>query len=338
MSTILIAEDDRISALTFNRVLERAGHQVTVVGDGAEAIALLRRQRFDVLVTDWMMPRIDGIQLIEQTRKLIDPVPFIVMVTAIASEEARQRSLDAGADYYLAKPVSLHELAGVVADGLARQHQPPPIMERPAPRTGVVPPYVGVVVAVSTGGPQALGPALRTIPADLAAPVFVVQHAPAWMMETFAPRLASDVQLPVELAQDGARPQPGRIYLANGDRHLAIDPNPVRMRQVDAPKENYIRPAADWLFRTAAPVFGEYCVAVVMTGLGRDGALGAGHIAAQGGVVLAQDPATCTMPFMPQAVLNLGIVKETVPLTGIGEAVTSQVRRLNAKLRRAQAA
>lgn len=341
---VLVAEDDTVSALTFRRSLERAGYEVSVAADGEEAWELLKEQKFEALLTDWMMPRTDGIELIKRVRASGEMAPFIAMITAVASPEAKRWALDAGADYYVPKPVSLRDLVTIVEDGLARRRQPEPDLSQAPilPHVGrpgwALPPSVGVVIAASTGGPQSLGPALGSIAPTSDAAYFLVQHAPPWMLDTFAGRLGAELRLPVHLAEEGMEPQVGNLYLGAGDQHLVMARKPFAMHVVDGPKDNFIRPSADWLFRSAATVFGAYCVAVVMTGLGHDGTVGAAHIAATGGVVIAQDPSTTVMPYMPASVIKAGLASSVVELEGIGREIEGHVSRLSARLNEARAA
>ena len=124
----------------------------------------------------------------------------------------------------------------------------------------------------------------------------------------------------------------GEIYVAPGDRHLTITPNRLKRRLVDDPPENYVRPSADPLLRSAARAFGRYCIAAVMTGLGRDGASGASHVAKAGGIVIAQDPATAVAPSMPRTIIEMGITENVVPLTEIALAISRHIHILSDKL------
>ena len=133
--------------------------------------------------------------------------------------------------------------------------------------------------------------------------------------------------MPVRLAQDGMKIAPGTVYLAPGDVHMVVNPDTLEIALVDDPPENYCRPAADPLFRSIATAFGKRCVAAVFTGMGRDGSIGAGYIAAAGGVVLAQDPKTATIGSMPQSVIDLRLANVVEPLDQMPEAIMLEVRR-----------
>lgn len=327
---VLIAEDDPASALDVERSLARAGHSAVIARDGLAALDSLTHQTFDALLTDWMMPRMDGIELIRRVRATIRPVPVIVVFTALASADARARALDAGADDYLARPCPTQEVLRVLESCLARRAQPKPRPSADLPRTHAPgrAPFAGVVVAASTGGPAALATLLRSLPVLPAAAVFAVLHGPAWMIETFAARARKESAMPVHLASDGMIAAPGMIFLAPGDRHMTIEPGSFKIRLLEEPLVNFVRPAADPLFRSAALAFGSRCVAVVLTGMGRDAATGCEHVAAAGGVVLAQDPAGAVARSMPQTVIEMGLATSVAPLREIAAAISRSVEEV----------
>ena len=330
---ILIAEDDATSARVLQRALTKGGYDVTVARDGIDALAAMKQKSFDALLTDWMMPRMDGIELIRQVRRTADPVPVIIVVTALVSDTARIHALEVGADDYLAKPYQLRKVLELLENCLARKHQPalapPAVSVGPNPEP---PPFVGVVIGASTGGPQAIKEVIHSLGHQAKAGFFVVLHAPPWALEAFAQSLQRTAKMKVNLAEEGMHAVPGEIYLASGNRHLVIATAPLRLCLLDEPPENYVRPAADPLFRSAARAFGRHCIATVMTGLGRDAASGASHVADAGGLVIVQDPATAAAPSMPRTVIDMGITKNVAPLADIAHAISRNIRTLSSDL------
>ncbi len=328
---ILIAEDDATSARILERILSKQGYQTWLASDGREALALARQHSFDAVLTDWMMPHVDGMELIRQIRSAPRPAPFIMVVTSLDGAQAREHALRAGADDYLAKPYGSAELLTRLQDGIARYLQPAPRSRPIVPRSvGAPPPFLAVCIATSTGGPETLSTLLRHLPATPMAAFLLVVHGPAWMLETLAERLRPLLAMPIKLAVHGEKLAPGTIYLAPGDRHLLVRPGSLTLDLSDAPQENYVRPAADPLFRSAAQVFGRHCIAVVLTGLGRDGTLGAAQVAGAGGVVIAQDPATAVASSMPQTVIDSGSVTTVAPLERMATTLSDHIRRLTA--------
>lgn len=324
---ILIAEDNIQHALVLKTIMAIEGHQVTIVKNGSDAIKILEQKEFDLLITDWMMPIMDGIELIRAVRKSIRPVPVIIMVTALSSDEAREHALDSGADDFIVKPAQNKDILNRINEAFERHSQPEPDLDdligtKPI---GDNPDFVGVVIASSTGGIQSIPSLFSKIQSNVNAVFYIAQHGPAWMLESFAQRLNSQTYLRAQIATHNQDSIPGNIYIAPGDKHLVIEPYTYKMLLNSNPKENHVRPSADPLFRSAAEAFGHSSIAVVMTGLGRDGATGAAHISLVNGKVVVQDPATAIAPSMPQTVINAKIPCKVVPLQELGDNLSSLI-------------
>ncbi len=333
---ILVAEDELTNSILLKRLLSKAGYSVVVAHNGSDALKHIEREQFDALLTDWMMPEMDGIELIRRVRQKTIPVPLIIMITALVSEGARSYALESGADDYIAKPIDVEELLSRVRDGLNKTEQSLPVgisgMENVTRETEILPPFPAVVIATSTGGPPTLIEIFRKIPEDINASFFIVQHGPPWMLETFSQRLQRDTKLKVSLAVNDIIAETGNIYIAPGDKHMRVEPGSLKIVLDDGPKENFVRPAADPLFRSAADSFGSYCIAVVLTGLGRDGAQGAAQIASHKGKVLVQDPDTAVAPSMPRTVIESGITYNLHTLLEMSDAIVTGVNELSSVL------
>lgn len=332
---ILVAEDDLDNARLLENILRKNEHSVEVVSDGAKALQRLRYEKFDALLTDWMMPEMDGVTLIQRVRAEVESTPLILMITAINDDEARQKVLRAGADDFLIKPYRSTDVVRVLSDGFARLNQPFPTREASVVtpvRVNGLPPFVGVVVAAGTGGPADIHQFFKSIDQNCPAAFFIVQHGPDWMMKILARELQQESGFPCHVAFQDLQPAMGHIHIAPGDHHLVIYPPPVSLGLNQEPKENYLRPSADCLFRSAASVFGEFCAAVILSGMGRDGSQGAGSIKASGGAVFVEDPKAAAAPSMPQTALDSKVANAVLPLQMLGEAVTDYATRLNEKL------
>jgi two-component system chemotaxis response regulator CheB len=181
-----------------------------------------------------------------------------------------------------------------------------------------------VVLAASLGGLSAIEQVLAPLPADFAAPVVVVQHISPRRPSQFPELLLRRLRLAVRWANEGQRLCPGTVYLAPRDRHLVMTARDVCALS-DGPRVHWARPAADPLFESVAEHYGPRALAVVLTGRLSDGAAGALALRRAGGVVIAQDPATCAAPDMPRAVIRLGAADFVLPLTGVSNAMLSLV-------------
>lgn len=337
-ASVLLAEDDPASAKLLEVILQNAGLDVVHVSDGEAALALLARRPFDVLVTDWMMPKIDGIELCRRVRAEIPEHPALIMLTALASPEARSHALASGADDFLGKPAAPKAVVDAVRGAIARRLQPSP----KTPQTQAAKPvrnvpFVAVGVAASTGGPAALGLLLPRLWLSEHVCTFVVQHGPAWMLEDLVKRLADQTKVPVVLGRTGLVPQGNQIIVGPGDHHMVLDRTPLGLRLLSTAPENYVRPSADPLFRSLAACCGRFTVGVVLTGLGRDGGLGAVAIRDAGGGIMIQARSTCVAPHMPQTIVDLSIEHEEIPLDTIASRITSRAEVLARQLQKQEA-
>jgi two-component system chemotaxis response regulator CheB len=181
--------------------------------------------------------------------------------------------------------------------------------------------YHTVAIAASLGGIGALSTVLSELPADFPLPILVVQHLRRERPSLLPGILARRTALPVKPAEDGDRPAPGRVYVAPPDRHLVVRPDGALGLSCGAPV-NFCRPSADVLFRSLAEVFGPRAIAVVLTGMGRDGARGVEAVAEAGGTAIAQDPASAEAADMPRAAVDIGRADLVLPADRIGFALT----------------
>jgi two-component system, chemotaxis family, protein-glutamate methylesterase/glutaminase len=185
-----------------------------------------------------------------------------------------------------------------------------------------------VVIGISTGGPNALREVFAHIAADLGKPVVVVQHMPAGFTEEFAASLDRICPLEVKEAADGDVLKPGRVLIAPGDWHVTVEKRSLAgiVRVNQDPPENGHRPSADVLFRSVAREYGNRALAVIMTGMGKDGALELGSIYREGGVTLGQDEGSSVVYGMPKVAFEMGNVMEQVPLNRMAERISALAR------------
>ncbi len=302
---------------------------VAVAGDPYEARAILETRPVDVVTLDLEMPRMDGLTFLRHLMRDF-PLPVIVVSSLAGDGEAALACLSQGAVGLVAKPSGAATLEGLVADlteliigaaaetRFAAKPTEPVRAPLPArPRRGFI------VVGASTGGTQALEALFRTFPASFP-PVVAVIHMPAGFTAAFARRLDTLVPMTVKEAEDGETLTAGTIYIAPGNRHVLVRGG-VRhtLSLSEGPKVYNQRPAVDVLFRSAAQTGGASVCGVLLTGMGKDGALGLKAIRDAGGSTAAQDEATSVIFGMPKEAIALGAAQTVLPLPRIGEWVAS---------------
>jgi two-component system chemotaxis response regulator CheB len=183
-----------------------------------------------------------------------------------------------------------------------------------------------VALGISTGGPQALTQMLPQLPANLPAPMLIVQHMPAMFTRSLAEDLDRRCALRVREARDGEPVLPGAILIAPGGRQMkiALEEKQTVVRITDDPPENSCQPSVDYLFRSVAEIYGSRAIGVLMTGMGNDGVAGCRQLHRRGAPVLAQDEDSCVVFGMPRDPIEEGFARP-VPL---GEMAAAIVRLL----------
>jgi two-component system chemotaxis response regulator CheB len=189
------------------------------------------------------------------------------------------------------------------------------------------PPVAIVAIGASTGGPNALSVLLSQLPADFPVPIVIVQHMLATFTRHFADRLASQCRIKIVEATAGEPLEPGQAYIARGDHHLLVERRGGRagLAMNQDMVENFCRPAVDVLFRSVAHTYGASTLALVLTGMGHDGLLGATAIRDAGGEVLVQDEATSVVWGMPGFVARAGVASQVVSIDQLGGEVMRRV-------------
>lgn len=185
-----------------------------------------------------------------------------------------------------------------------------------------------VIIASSTGGPRALTALFSSLPKGFPAPILIVQHMPQGFTDSFAKRLDSIGTVPCQEAREGERIIPGLALIAPGGRHMIIKPDHT-IGFSDDPQIHGVRPAADYLFKSAAAVYGSRCLGAVLTGMGKDGAQGALEVMKRGGLTLGESEKSCVIYGMPKAAKDLGAIAEEFPIEQMAGALVSCLTRRN---------
>lgn len=314
---VLVCEDSRTYATALRRVLEHEGDitVAAVCATAREAIDALPRIRPDLLTIDLELPGMAGLRAVEEIMSSW-PLPILVLSAHIgAQSDEAAAALAAGALDAVAKnDLDLHDPAGAAGAAfrrrvkvLGRAHviRHPRAALKAGPSAGLARHSSVIGACASSGGPQILARLLEVLPADYPIPLLIVQHIGTGFTEGLARWLDQSVRLPVAVATDGARASPGAWIAPEGAHlkftatgRLSLDRHTVVGRH---------RPSGDALFESIAASAGKAGVAIVLSGMGADGAAGAAAVRSCGGLAIAQDKESSAVYGMPRAAISLGV-------------------------------
>lgn len=341
---VLVVDDSAFIRKVVKQMLMRSPF-IDVVGtarDGAEALELVAKLSPDVVTLDLVMPGMDGLEFLR--RQMANrPLPVVVCSIAHESAEMALAAFDYGAVEFVQKPTALatdrvHEMAdeliakvkaasqvqmahAVAIDENVMSIEPLEVLNEPGQADIVA-------IGISTGGPQALRHFLPLLPANFPVPILVVLHMPVGYTEMYAQRLNQICSLEVVEARDGDLVRAGAVFIAPAGRHMQVLKRPDGTRRIHLdlrPFDTQHRPSVDVLFRSVAEVYKERSLALVMTGMGTDGVLGAAHIKAIGGRVLTEAESSCVVYGMPRAVVEASLSDRSAPLDQIARTVMEMV-------------
>ena len=338
---VLVVDDSAYVRKVVTQMLGRSPF-IEVVGiarDGVEALELTAELEPDVVTCDLNMPIMDGVTFVRE-QMARRPVAILIISIAAGAGEQVLAALDAGAVDFVQKPTALAterlmDMADELIDKVkaaARAPRRAPAAKtaaallpmRPATGRGV---YDILVMGVSTGGPQALKLIIPRLPADFPVPVAMVLHMPIGYTEMYAQKLNEISALHVVEASEGQLVQPGTVFLAPAGRHLSFrrDGDLVRTHLDVRPLDTPHRPSVDALFQSAAEIYEDRVLGVVMTGMGSDGRDGAAWIKARGGGILTEAEESCIVYGMPRSVVEAGLSDAAIPLDRLADAIMERI-------------
>ena len=320
---------------------------VATANDGEEALAAVRDKRPDVITMDLHMPKMDGYTA---TRAIMEsfPTPVVVVTgSSSASELATTiNALEAGALAVVKRPNGIQhpdyaktarELIQTVklmsevkvVKRWTRQKKTTSLADKPMAQEAEPNQSQIRLVAIgsSTGGPQALQQILAKLPKNFRAPILIVQHIAAGFTEGLAQWLAEAADFPVEVAADGQQILPGRAYLAPNGFQTTVDGR-ERIALSASGAENGHLPSVSVLFRSVGAAYGANAVAVLLTGMGRDGAVELGLMKANGAITIAQDSESSIIHGMPGAAIERGGATYVLPPEKIAAMLTNLTNNL----------
>ena len=360
---VLVVDDSVVIRRLLTAVLDSA-HDIEVVGystNGRLALDKVQQLEPDVVSLDVMMPEMDGIECVRELRKTWLHLP-VIMFSSLTEKGAKvtMEALEAGANDFVMKPWktdnfsdSVGQVSGQLLDKIRALHnanlhrsngpqgtrssgRPTQVAPRRLPPgipTGTIlrgtPSKIeALIIGSSTGGPNALNELFSALRGDLNIPILIAQHMPPMFTKLLAERLEKECQYRVTEAVQGEPIEAGHVYIAPGDWHMRIKRKGVAVvidLQQDQPV-NSCRPAVDPMFESAVQVYGGGLLAVILTGMGHDGAAGCVEVAKAGGQVVIQDEETSVVWGMPGAVAEAGVADRILPLNQIAGEVGVRIQ------------
>jgi len=344
MIRLAVVDDSAFVRKALYRVFD-GSESIQVVGlasSGEELLANLAGWQPDLVTLDLNMPGIGGLPTLDRILEW-RRIPVIILSTHSAKDapltiEALHRGAVDFIDKQAISLVDFSALRGLLVEKIAliadRGQLARPVRK---PKAAVPPPaidaapsslsvdFAGIAIGASTGGPPAIQQVLEEIGAPPSVPIVIVQHMPVGFTRAFADRLNSHLRIAVREAVHGEILARGTAYIAPAGLHLKIRREADRVQAVLAnyPDDVSHRPSVDVLFDSVASVWGSATIAVLLTGMGRDGAEGLAKLRAGGAWTIAQDEATSTVYGMPKAAQELGAAIESLPLGMVGHRIST---------------
>lgn len=334
---IAIVNDMMMAAECLRRVVERhPGYEVAwIAKNGAQAVQMCLNDKPDLILMDMVMPVMGGA---EATRQIMAqcPCPILVVTSSLETNAALVfETMGAGAldavktpvlssshgetdvEEFLRKVDMLHRLSSYKADKASNQ-------KREFLSNGKSLGNPLIVIGSSSGGPNALETVISSLPANLAAPVVIVQHIDSNFSRELAEWLDKSCNIAVHLAEFGQKPKVGHVYVADAKEHLVIDASGFFQYQ-EIEDWHVYQPSVDVFFESVVNNWFGDVVAVMLTGMGRDGAKGMLALHRAGHYTVAQNEATCAVYGMPKAAVEEGAVTDVLPLADIGPTLIGRL-------------
>lgn len=333
---VLIVDDSALIRSVMNEIIRKEPDMevVGVAPDPIVARELIKQTNPDVLTLDVEMPRMDGLDFLEKLMRL-RPMP-VVMVSSLTERgsEITLRALELGAVDFVTKPKlsiqsGMLEYAELITDKIraaakakvrARTIPHPELNKGPSEglpliRNPLTSSEKLIIIGASTGGTEAIKDFLMQMPSDCPG-ILITQHMPEGFTRSFAKRLDSLCKITVKESEGGERVLPGHAFIAPGHSHLMLARSGANyVTQLDqGPPVNRHRPSVDVLFESAARCAGKNAVGVILTGMGKDGAVGMLSMKNAGAYNFAQDEASCVVFGMPREAIAIGATHEVGPL------------------------
>lgn len=338
---VLIIDDSTVIRQLLKNALE-VYDKINVIGTAANGQIGLEKIKLyspDLVLLDIEMPVMDGIETLKNMVQQF-PAVKVIMCSTLSAEGAQITldCLDIGASDFVTKPGNLNQSANqqpfhellyekiislVIQEPVTRFKPSTPITQTKRIDASIN----AIGIGISTGGPDALLKLIPELPKTLSVPVFIVQHMPAMFIKLLVERIQIKSEVRVCEATHSQKVNPGTVYIAPGDHHMTVENNQGNyfIKLNETPPVNYSRPSVDVLFESLATAYQEHILAVVMTGMGKDGLMGCQKIKEHSGLIYTQDQNTSTVWGMPGAVINAGLSHKTIALPEISGAILEAI-------------
>lgn len=300
-----------------------------IARNGVDALEKIDRLNPDIITLDIEMPRMNGLETLKEIKKKYD-IP-VIMLSSIKKTDVTIEALELGAVDFIEKPENLNENLDKFKNELelkvnslvgckncTKNTRKKVVLNKNISKTNAI------VIGASTGGPKALVYLIENLSSPIDMPIFIGQHMPKGFTLSFAERLDKLTTARVVEAKDNMRIENGTIYLAPGDFHLRLENGYIKLSSES--KLHGVRPAVDYLFESAAKIYGDKLVGIILTGMGRDGTNGMRDIRKNGGTTIAQDEATSVVFGMPGSAIENGVVDEVLSLENISKTLNKIIR------------
>lgn len=342
MVKVLIVDDSVFMRTIIKDMLSR-DTSIEIVGtasDGVDALEQIRELNPDIVSLDIEMPGMNGLDLLRELKK-IQKRPRILMLSSLTSKDAEltREAMLLGADDFMVKPRNLPTIREISMELISKlKHLAAlPLLSEPR-KTRILPTRAAdrvVLIGSSAGGPPQMDILLSMLPPDLSAAVIITQHMPVGFTAPLAERFNRIASMPVKETRNGDRLHTGEILLSKAGVHTIISGvmgkdgrTTGRIVHTTSPPVHGVRPAVDKTFESAARVYGNNTVAVILSGMGNDGGAGASAIKQGGGISLICDEKDCLVYGMARSAIRHNAVDQVIPLKKLAESIEQHVLRM----------
>ena len=333
MIRLLITDDSIVYREVIKRIVEQ-DDEIKIIGfakDGEEAIAKVKELKPDILLLDYQMPKLNGVEVVKKLM-VENPIPILLFSTFTKEgAEVTNTALRYGAVDFLLKPQKPDEIENIKNElikkikiasrvkVIKRFHL---IEKWSRPVKKISERYEIVLLGISTGGPSILDYILRNLKSDFSLPLVICQHMPEKFTKSLAEQLKKLCSLEVKETEDRERIREKVVYIAKGGNHTII----TKDREFKIEDVNVFgipAPSVNELFKSAAEVYKDKILGIIMTGMGNDGTEGARRIKEAGGDIIAQDEETSIVFGMPKSAIETGVVDEILSVEKIVEKLNN---------------